>query len=102
MNDIIPKVRLISATQQPLEVVYAAFRNCYSQKPPEEIWDKILSQEIDPTEIGEFIDEKLSTGHNSPLRLPNFVFIVDGVSRAFTAQFNRHTIGVGREEAEKR
>ena len=97
-----PRVKLISSTDKPLEVIYTAFRNCYSQLSPEKVWDKILSGDIKPEIISQFIDEKLSTGHNSPLRLPNFVFIIDGVSRALTAQFNRHTIGVDRLEVSQR
>lgn len=100
--EITPIVRLISTTEKPLETIFLAFRNCYSHESPEKIWDKILSNEIKPETIEQFIDEKLLIGHDSPLRLPNFVFIIDGVSRAFTAQFNRHTVGIDRLEVSQR
>lgn len=95
-------VKLIAVTEQPTDVIYTAFRNCYSNVPPQEVWESIQNGEIPKDIVDNFIDEKLSTGHNSPLRLVNFVFIVDGVSRAMTAQFNRHMIGIGREEVSQR
>lgn len=97
-------VRMIATNDKFLkEITYTAFRNCYSPKTPIEIWDEIeTNSKISEEQVNEFLKEKLKSKHMSPTRMVNFVFLIDGVSRSLTAQFNRHGIGVGRTEKSQR
>ncbi|OGH01038.1 MAG: thymidylate synthase, flavin-dependent [Candidatus Lambdaproteobacteria bacterium RIFOXYD1_FULL_56_27] len=96
------KVQFLGCTQDPVEVIYSAFRICYSKDDAALTWKKIRSGEISHETMETFVSEKLGTGHTSPLRQAQFIFVVDGVSRACTAQFNRHHIGIEREEMSQR
>lgn len=89
--------------QKPLlNVLYTAYRVCYSSKPVSEILEDIIKGKITKTQIKKFLRERFKTGHTSPLRQIHFVFVIEGVSRVLTAQFNRHTIGVDRCEMSQR
>ena len=96
------KVNFMGCTKDPVAVIYSAFRICYSKDDAVETWDKIRSGEISPETMDSFVKDKLGTGHTSPLRQIQFVFVVDNISRACTAQFNRHHIGIEREEMSQR
>lgn len=96
------KVSLLGVSKDPVEVLYSAFRICYSKDDANETWEKIKTGEIKRQQMEDFVVEKLGTGHTSPLRQVAFVFVVDNVSRACTAQFNRHHIGIEREEMSQR
>ena len=95
-------VEFVGCTKDPVEVIYSSFRICYSHDSASELWAKIRNGEISQETMHEFVAEKLGTGHTSPLRQVQFVFVVDNVSRACTAQFNRHHIGIEREEMSQR
>lgn len=96
------KVQFLGCTKDPVEVIYSAFRICYSRDNAIEMWDKIRSGAISKETMYKFVEEKIGTGHTSPLRQVQFVFVVDNISRACTAQFNRHHIGIEREEMSQR
>lgn len=96
------KVQLLGCSNDPVQVIYSAFRICYSRDNAAETWRKIQSGEISHDTMVDFLSEKLGTGHTSPLRQVHFVFVVDNISRACTAQFNRHHIGIEREEMSQR
>ncbi len=95
-------VKFMGCTEDPIAVIYSAFRICYSRDDAAETWKKIHSGEISAEVMQTFVEEKLGTGHTSPLRQVQFVFVVDNISRACTAQFNRHHIGIEREEMSQR
>ena len=96
------KLTLIDYPHHPLETLYTAYRVCYSAKPVSEIREEIDSGKISPEQIKKFLRDRFKTGHTSPLRQLHFVFVIEGVSRALTAQFNRHVIGVDRCEMSQR
>lgn len=96
------KVEFLGCSKDPVAILYSAFRICYSKDNAFETWQKIESGEIDKDQMLNFVGEKLGTGHTSPLRQVQFVFVVDHISRAATAQFNRHHIGIEREEMSQR
>jgi thymidylate synthase (FAD) len=98
------KINLIFPLDQKplLEILYTAYRICYSSKPVSEIREEIKSGKITETQIKKFLRERFKTGHTSPLRQLHFVFTIEGVSRVLTAQFNRHTVGVDRCEMSQR
>jgi len=96
------KVQFLGSTQDPVAVIYSSFRICYSKDDAAQTWEKIRSGEISRDVMETFVADKLGTGHTSPLRQVHFIFVVDHISRACTAQFNRHHIGVEREEMSQR
>ena len=85
-----------------LEILYTAYRICYSKKTVSDIIEEIKSGKISETQIKKFLRARFKTGHTSPLRQIHFTFTIEGVSRVLTAQFNRHTIGVDRCEMSQR
>ena len=94
-------VTLLSTSPRPLESLYAAYRVCYSSDKPEVTWNKILKEEINVTTISKFVNSRLQTGHDSPLRQIQFEFAISGVSRALTHQLVRHSIGWNFEQQRK-
>jgi thymidylate synthase (FAD) len=96
------QVKLIDYAQAPLEKLYAAFRTCYSADTPIEIWQKIEAEKIGHDRIRAFVDERLKTGHASPLEQVVFWFAIAGVSRSLSHQFVRHRIGISFEQQSQR
>lgn len=96
------EVKLIDFSTAPLEKLYAAFRTCYSQKTPIEIWEDITTGAIPKEKIVSFIEERLKTGHSSPLEQVVFWFAVAGISRSCSHQLVRHHIGISFEQQSQR
>lgn len=96
------KIKLLTHTPYPLELLYTAFRTCYSHNSPEKIWDNALSGEIPKEEIINFIEEVLATGHASPLEHISFTFAISGVSRSLSHQLVRHRIGISFSQQSQR
>lgn len=53
-------------------------------------------------DMGDFIDNILNTGHGSVIEHTNYTFAIEGVSRVFTAEFNRHRAGMAVSEGSGR
>ncbi len=105
------KVKLLTYTQNPIDVMWTAARTCYSEKSPIEIWD-LDRYEQTQEDIDEgfeltctWIDERqekmwklvksiLGSGHESLAEFVNFVFAIEGVSRSCMAQLTRHRAGI--------
>jgi thymidylate synthase (FAD) len=97
-----PRVTLLSHSPEPLRSLYLAYRVCYSQLTPQEIARRIESERITRDEMARFVEERLKTGHTSPLEQVWFEFLISGVSRAFSHQFVRHRVGVSVEQQSQR
>jgi thymidylate synthase (FAD) len=95
-------VVLIDYANDPLEKLYGAYRTCYTQLSPREVWDKISEGEISHAKVKEFVQARLATGHVSPLEQVVFWFGISGVSRALSHQFVRHRIGISFEQQSQR
>lgn len=78
------KVKLLNATPNATELIYKAYRVCYSKYTYDEI--KVPSQ----ADMEEFIKDKMDKQHFSPLEHVNFTFYIEGISRACLAQLTRH------------
>jgi thymidylate synthase (FAD) len=89
-------VTLLSWSPDPVKSLYLAYRTCYSRKPPEEIPAENREKML------EFVQERLKTGHTSPLEQVWFEFAISGVSRAFSHQFVRHRVGMSVEQQSQR
>lgn len=94
------RVKLLCHTPDPLRILYAAYRTCYSKKSPMDLWDQ--SDGLDPEKITQFIFERLKTGHTSPLEQVVFWFGIEGLSRVASHQLVRHRIGISFEQQSQR
>ncbi len=99
------KVKLLSYTSFPEEVVYAAFRQCYSKGFIGDKWDEIINPPLDneknKQKIRNFIQEVLESGHESPIEHISFTFAIAGVSRALTHQEVRHRISSYSQQSQR-
>jgi thymidylate synthase (FAD) len=96
------EVTLIDYARDPLQKLYGAYRTCYTPKTPAEVWGEIHDGGISEGKIREFVQERLKTGHASPLEQVVFWFGISGVSRALSHQFVRHRIGISFEQQSQR
>lgn len=96
------QVTLLSHTDDPLRSLYMAYRTCYSQFTPQQVAARIADERISREEMSRFIEERLKTGHASPLEQVWFEFGISGVSRAFSHQFVRHRVGISFEQQSQR
>lgn len=96
------QVNLVSHTDDPIRSLYMAYRTCYSQLTPQQVLDRIRDERITHETMQAFIEERLKTGHASPLEQVTFEFAISGVSRAFSHQFVRHRVGISFEQQSQR
>jgi thymidylate synthase (FAD) len=95
-------VVLIDLANDPITKLYGAYRTCYSPKTPREVWADIAAGTVTQEKIAQFVDERLRTGHVSPLEQVVFWFGISGVSRSLSHQFVRHRIGISFEQQSQR
>src|SRR5947207_14260090 len=96
--DVVP----IDLANDPLTKLYGAYRTCYTPKTPREVWDDIAAGGLSKAKIAQFVEERLKTGHVSPLEQVVFWFGISGVSRSLSHQFVRHRIGISFEQQSQR
>ena len=95
-------VVLIDIASDPLTKLYGAYRTCYTPKTPREVWEDIAKGDVSREKIAQFVEERLKTGHVSPLEQVVFWFGISGVSRSLSHQFVRHRIGISFEQQSQR
>ncbi len=81
------KVRLISHTKDPEQIVAAAIRQCYSS-----IGANDLTKEIGKKDRARLIKQILASGHTSTLEHASFTFAIEGLSRITEIHLIRHRI----------
>lgn len=91
------KVKLISATNNPIDIMWTAARTCYSEKSPIKIWDEINKEDakfnvLEMEKRWNLVKTVLDSGHQSVAEYVNFVFAIEGADRALTHQLVRHRI----------
>lgn len=96
------QVRLLDYSHDPLRSLYIAYRTCYSALTPQQIADRIEDERISRERMQVFVEERLRTGHASPLEQVWFEFLIAGVSRTFSHQFVRHRAGISFEQQSQR
>ncbi len=101
MPAVQPHVELLSFTQNPLALVYAAFRQCYHAGFVADMWPRLLAGDIKPEKQAEFITTIMASGHTSPIEHVAFTFAISGVSRAFTHQLVRHRIASYSQQSQR-
>lgn len=95
-------VVLIDIANDPITKLYGAYRTCYTPKTPREVWEDIAQGSVPREKIAQFVEERLKTGHVSPLEQVVFWFGISGVSRSLSHQFVRHRIGISFEQQSQR
>ncbi len=96
------RVTLLSHSPEPMRSLYMAYRTCYSALTPQQVFARIDDDRITEEQMRGFIEERLKTGHASPLEQVYFEFGISGVSRAFSHQFVRHRVGISFEQQSQR
>lgn len=82
------KVKLLSYTKDPEQVVAAAIRQCYAA-----VGAKELKKKIDKETRQRLIKQVLASGHTSTLEHASFTFGIEGISRVSEIQLIRHRVG---------
>lgn len=97
------EVVLLSHTPEPLALIYAAFRQCYSAGFAGDMYQEIsgAGQGVSPQKQAAFVAEVMASGHLSPLEHVSFSFAVSGVSRALTHQLVRHRIASFSQQSQR-
>jgi thymidylate synthase (FAD) len=93
---VIPVVNVLSHTPDPERTVALAARLCYSPRSVAE-----LARELSDDEIGGLLDKLLSMGHVSALEHAQFVFGVEGISRACSHQLVRHRLASYSQQSQR-
>ncbi|HLZ72988.1 MAG TPA: FAD-dependent thymidylate synthase [Dehalococcoidia bacterium] len=95
-------VRLLDHSHDPIRSLYMAYRTCYSALTPQQVAARIADERITREQMLIFVDERMRTGHVSPLEQVWFEFAIAGISRAFSHQFVRHRVGISFEQQSQR
>jgi thymidylate synthase (FAD) len=96
------QVRLLDHSHDPIRSLYIAYRTCYSSLSPIDIAERVADDRITSEQMLAFVEERLKTGHGSPLEQVWFEFLIAGVSRSFSHQFVRHRTGISFEQQSQR
>ena len=100
------QVKLISMTNDPVEVMWTAARTCYASESPIDMWDKAYETYIDPDNVltdacekqekahWKLVQKVLNSGHQSIAEHVYFTFAIEGISRACSHQLVRHRAGI--------
>ncbi|WP_027723441.1 FAD-dependent thymidylate synthase [Maridesulfovibrio zosterae] len=95
------RVELLSLTPNALELIFAAFRQCYHAGFVADMWPKLLSGEIDKDKQDQFVSKILESGHDSPIEHVSFTFAIEGISRACSHQIVRHRIASYSQQSQR-
>lgn len=98
MAQIKLKVELLDFSENALSLIYAACRQCYSPKFSGQIFREGINN---PEQMGKFVAQVISSGHESPLEHVKFTFAIEGVSRALTHQLVRHRIASYSQQSQR-
>jgi thymidylate synthase (FAD) len=91
-------IKLLDVTKDPLSLIYAACRQCYS---PKFAGDILEEKNRNPGKAGEFVKQIVKSGHESPLEHVKFTFAAEGVSRALTHQLVRHRVASYSQQSQR-
>ena len=101
------RVKLISITDNAIDLMWTAARTCYSEKSPIDIWteDRFPNLEENDAQresrLWNLVKTVLDSGHQSIAEYVNFVFAIEGVDRALTHQLVRHRLAVFSQQSQR-
>lgn len=90
------KVKLLSHTPCPEQLVAAAAKLCYSPVGVDEI-----QKNLTPEKIESFVNMLSEMGHESPMEHASFTFAIEGISRACSHQLVRHRIASYSQQSQR-
>lgn len=93
---MVPAARVLGHTPDPERTVALAARLCYS---PRGIGD--LARDLSDDEVGSLLGKLRSMGHLSALEHAQFVFGVEGISRACSHQLVRHRVASYSQQSQR-
>lgn len=86
------KVKLLTKTQNMLDVVYTGARTCYNSGSPIDLFEDV--ENIPEEKKLKLVKSCIESQHDSVLEHTQLTFAIEGVSRSLLAQITRHRIGV--------
>lgn len=89
-------VELIAHTTDPVRVVAAAAKLCYSSSNAVRLFDG-----LDEGKASEFLRRLRSVGHLSPFEHASFTFAIDGLSRVASHQLVRHRVASYSQQSQR-
>lgn len=89
-------VELIAHTTDPVRVVAAAAKLCYSPSSAARLFDGLHEDKA-----SEFLQRLRSSGHLSPFEHASFTFAVDGLSRVASHQLVRHRVASYSQQSQR-
>ena len=89
-------IALLNHTPDPERQIALAARLCYSPTGLDE-----LQENIETTDICQFIDKIMSLGHHSVLEHASFTFGVEGISRVTSHQLVRHRVASYSQQSQR-
>jgi len=92
------KVFMLEGPKNPLSVIYAAYRQCYS---PQSAADIYADENDAHAKAAAFVERMIQTGHESPLEHVSFTFAIEGMSRAASHQLVRHRIASYSQQSQR-
>lgn len=104
------KVSLLTGTANALDLVYAAYRQCYSTNDAAMQFNESWTQSFDESEeeymerrkkMADFIEKIMSGGHVSPIEHVSYSFAISGVSRALSHQLVRHRVASYSQQSQR-
>jgi thymidylate synthase (FAD) len=95
------RLELLAHTPEPLALIFAAFRQCYSPGEAADLWPRLRDGRIPRREQADFVRRILESGHTSPVEHVSFTFAASGVSRALTHQLVRHRIASYSQQSQR-
>lgn len=85
------EVKVLAATPEPLRLIWAAARTCYSALTPAELWE---SAPDDREDMLRLVRKIFNSHHHSVVEHCAVTYGVSGVSRTLLAQYTRHRVGI--------
>ena len=95
MKEVEFSVSILSHTENPLETIYRAARQCYSAGSVADM--EPASRE----KMAELVQKCISSGHTSVLEHVSFTFAISGVSRALSHQLVRHRMASYSQQSQR-
>lgn len=96
------KVEILAHTPSPLEVIYVAFRQCYSAGFAGDMFHDVQDNgTVSREQQANFVRSVMESGHLSPIEHVSFTFAAEGVSRALTHQLVRHRIASFSQQSQR-
>lgn len=95
MKEVELSVSIISHTEQPLETIYKAARQCYSAGSVADM------EPVSREKMAELVQKCIRSGHTSVLEHVSFTFAISGVSRALSHQLVRHRMASYSQQSQR-